>query len=332
MSAQEVRLRSGAMMRAECLAAPLDEADAAPLAALVNNHLEEPFLLEMLCGRVASPPRVRAMRATLDGRLAGTAWMAVGPTLPELGVIGGVATSPEFRGLGIATALVGHLCRTFDADGGRFLWLATASDVARRIYERLGFRLVAGQLMCRAAPGCAWEAGYRERLPVRARPAAWRDIAALVPLYAWPHECVVVDSGLPHLSTRVAGTRRCVGFFWRTWYASVARGGRWEVMENARGWLVASVVARPAGGRPGRLDLDFVWHPVYERDGRSLLGGFLERVCAGADVRPILWIADDDEWKRRVAGEMGFAPTAERREEASAGMRLSLRSWERVSK
>jgi len=328
MSARTVNLRSGAELHAECLEPPLPDDVAAPLAALVNAELEEPYVAHMLRGAVRGPLRMRAMRGVVGGELAGTAWMGARRGLPELAVIGGVATAPAFRRQGVATRLVTDLCRVFDSEGGRLLWLATASDIARRIYERLGFRTVAGELMCRAAPGSSPDDGFRVGPATRARPADWGVIAALVPLYARPHPCVFVDAGLPHLSTRLAGTRHCVGFFWRTWRDTVERGGRWLVLENSRGWLVASAVARPAAAR-GRIEVDFIWHPAYGREGRELLARLVERIRAEDGAGAALWIAEEDSWKRSAALEMGFSLSDERREATVAGRRLRLALWER---
>ena len=59
--------------------------------------------------------------------------------------MGGVATAETYRGQGLASAVVGAVCERFDSAAGRLLWLGTGNPAARRIYERLGFRLVAGQ-------------------------------------------------------------------------------------------------------------------------------------------------------------------------------------------
>jgi GNAT superfamily N-acetyltransferase len=75
------------------------------------------------------------------GRLASVARAQV--ALPSVWLIGGVLTLPEFRDLGLSTDVMRLAVRSALAAGARpALYVREENDVARRIYDRLGFRLL----------------------------------------------------------------------------------------------------------------------------------------------------------------------------------------------
>ena len=55
------------------------------------------------------------------------------------GYINSLYTSPEYRGRGIATALMDRLVADAKAHGARRLWVG-ASRMGRRVYQKYGFR------------------------------------------------------------------------------------------------------------------------------------------------------------------------------------------------
>ena len=326
--------------RIDTLTAPLEQAEAEEFARFVNTPLDEPFLAELLNGRLPAgdveerrtrPFEVAALRATSGGELVGTAWMGRRRGRVQNGVIGGVVTAPAFRRQGIATAMCRRLCALFDAGGGALLWLASMSAGARRLYEGLGFRIVAGQLMCRRAAGVEVGEGFVRGAAVTARAAHWGDMASVAPLYGLPHECVCIDAGAPHLSTRVAGTKSCVGLFRHVWRTSVAQGGRWELLVNEYGWAVGSATARrvrEAAESP--MWLDFVWHPVYQDEGRAFVAEFVARIEGETGRSVELRVCADDAWKESEARLLGYAPKPGRGGALTyEGRRFSLRTWTR---
>jgi hypothetical protein len=217
----------------------------------------------------------------------------------------------------VATTLVGGACERFDAAGGRLLYLGTMNPAARRIYERLGFRPIDARpenppgetsILCRAAPGAAPDEGFAPGRRVVARPASWRDMAAVAPLYLWPHPCVLADAAIALPSSRVVAPRRCVRIFWELW-KSVEQGGRWSVLENESGWLVASALARPepAPAGPSRaFSVDFFWHPDYSVEAAGFVAAWLEEVEAAAGRPCAMLVCEGDAWKMREARKLGF--------------------------
>jgi GNAT superfamily N-acetyltransferase len=95
---------------------------------------------------VLVPAGLRWFVAHLDGRRAGYAGLL---SLSRVGYVEGVVTMPGFRGRGVASATVARAIRASTEAGDRALFLLTDPDGnARRLYERLGFRVAA------AVEGC----------------------------------------------------------------------------------------------------------------------------------------------------------------------------------
>jgi len=186
MSKMRCRLSSGAEFVMECHHAPIAEELAVAFAAKVNADLDEYFLKDLLRGHVPGPVSARIICGAVNGRLIGTSWCGWRRSLPALGMVAGVTTSEQFRSQGMATALCEEQCERFAADGGRLLWLAPTTQSAQRIYERLGFEVVTGKLMCRRFAGSELNEGFAPGQRVNSRNADWGDLAPLAPLYAWP--------------------------------------------------------------------------------------------------------------------------------------------------
>lgn len=113
-----------------------------------------------------------------DGRLAGNASLMRNPAHPDTWVIGNVGTHPDYRGRGIATALVSTCLRYALARGGRWaaLQVTEANTSAIGVYARLGFAPMGtvvhyarpAQRYAPAAPGADAPA-------VAPRPLRWSD-------------------------------------------------------------------------------------------------------------------------------------------------------------
>ena len=111
----------------------LGEADAAEMAALA--HATEPGPWGSATHRYGAYYGIR-----MGGRLASMAGERL--RLPGLAELSGVSTWPEFRGQGLAAALVRRVVRGFVARGDTpFLHCYAANAGAVALYEKLGFRI-----------------------------------------------------------------------------------------------------------------------------------------------------------------------------------------------
>jgi ribosomal protein S18 acetylase RimI-like enzyme len=70
--------------------------------------------------------------------------VGAGSLLPAgpIAEIVGVATHPSFRRRGVAAILSAALARAHFAGGGEVCWLSAGDDLARRVYQRVGFQVI----------------------------------------------------------------------------------------------------------------------------------------------------------------------------------------------
>lgn len=118
-------------------ARPLSGADLEALRTFANSSEER-----LVRGyRELHPANERIFGAFQGPRLASVA--RIQAALPAVWIIGGVATLPEFRNLGLATDLTRLAIRQALAAGARpALYVLESNDVARRLYDRLGFTVL----------------------------------------------------------------------------------------------------------------------------------------------------------------------------------------------
>jgi ribosomal protein S18 acetylase RimI-like enzyme len=88
--------------------------------------------------------KIKTVCATMNGAMVGAgSLMLGGGETPELV---GVITAEPYRRRGIARTISQHLVREHLQSGGLAVWLTAADEIARRVYERIGFRVIGTQL------------------------------------------------------------------------------------------------------------------------------------------------------------------------------------------
>jgi ribosomal protein S18 acetylase RimI-like enzyme len=105
---------------------------------------EQRELLTRLCLAETADPRVTAFLARVDGRPAGRALLF---SDGGLGRVEAVRTLEPYRGRGIAAACVRAAVAASLASGALTYLYAEQGGAAQRLYERLGFRTVARDVM-----------------------------------------------------------------------------------------------------------------------------------------------------------------------------------------
>lgn len=196
-------------------------------------------------------------------RIAGTCRLTVSKADPRLGLVGDVATHPDFRGKGIARDLCSRAVCEFGKNGGKALFLATSNPSAECLYSSLGWHKLAGSnVMCKPIHGevCEeflmdyYKSGFD--LPVQVLQGSLRQCVPIVPLLITAHDSDLLDANAGMRSVRYAKQLSCEGLYGR--YAGIA--GAWFAAERADG---AAVGLSSASILDGSCCIDAFAHPYY---------------------------------------------------------------------
>ena len=266
-------------------------------------------------------------------RLAGTCLVTTSDRLPILGGVGEVATAPEFRRSGMATRLCAQAVEEFRANGGEAVFLGSGIPAADRIYERLGWRKLAGaNVSANITNGDSPEAFlvdyFRDQGEASVWPATPEDRIPMVPLLHVPHDWRVLDANARMYSTRYCVQRRCMGLFGM--YRAVVRDGRgaWFAARTSRGRTVGMSTARldDAGG----CQVDGFAHRYY----LELLDDLIRTAMDWGTARgaALCWavIATLDEEKRALFEALGFRETGPADEFDLDGVKVGAMRLERA--
>lgn len=163
--------------------------------------------------------------------------------------IGNMAVHPDWQGRGIASVLMKAALEAVSARGGRWVGLEVQADnqVARRLYEQLGFCEVGRTLHMLRPAGLLW-AGNPPSHPALRRGRS-RDSAALIELV----QAVVPRPHRPLLELRKENYRPC----WERALDRWLEGRRevWWVAEENAVLLGAVRALRERGRRPDLLEV-----------------------------------------------------------------------------
>ena len=248
------------------------------------------------------------------GKVIGTSHLTISELAPELGGLGEVGTAEEFRGGGIAGALCGRGRDDFVSAGGQALVLGTGNPAAMRVYERLGWRKVAGAnvmaLIGDGRPVREFLAGYFGHGDVATVAVGTAgDRIGMIPLLVYPHDEQVLDANLGLYSTRYAVQKSCMGLYPR--YETLAADGRgaWFVGRTAYGCLPGMSTARLdyADG----CQVDGFTHPGHGEVWESLLEAAIAWAAdhGAASCWSRVLIEDEDRISRFE--DMGFGRDGE---------------------
>ena len=250
----------------------------------------------------------------IDKRMAGTCLVIRSPAMPELGGFSEVATSPQARRTGIATALSRQARDDFREAGGEVLFLGTVNPDAARIYFRLGWRKLAGanvmvNVTAEETPEEYLLNFFRELGPAKVGPASPGDRIPMIPLLLSPHDWQGLDLNVDMLSTRYAVQDSCLGLYRR--YSAMAKDGpgAWFCARTESGRVIGVSSAHVMDDEGCRVD-GFT-HLNHLDSWNPLLQSAIEW-CTRTNASPI-WtsVSFEDEEKLALFESMGFRQTGQ---------------------
>ena len=277
---------------------------------------------EALLGEDMPDARITVYTRRIGERLAGACLVASSDSMPALGGLGEVATTPEARRTGIATALTQQALDDFRERGGQALFLGTVNPAAARIYHRLGWRKLAGaRLMLHVPNGDSPEEFlvdyFREMRgeAVTVRAPSPADRAPMIPLLVSPHDWQVLDFNVGVMSTRYAVQDSCLGLYRR--YAAIAGDGRgaWFCAGTDSGRVVGLSTARLDGS--GGCRVDAFTHRHHATIWQDLIQAAVDWAVDGNIAHIYADVSIEVEEKRSLFESAGFG-------RASAGAPFDL--------
>ncbi|MCY4579286.1 MAG: GNAT family N-acetyltransferase [Chloroflexi bacterium] len=272
---------------------------------------------EALLGHESPDARITVYTRRIDGELAGACLVASSDTMPSLGGLGEVGTSPAARRTGIATALTQQALDDFRERGGQALFLGTVNPTAARIYHRLGWRKLAGaNLMVNVSNGESPEEFFVDYFRairgkvVNVRMPSPADRAPMIPLLVSPHDWHALDLNTGMMSTRYAVQDSCLGLYRR--YAAMAGDGRgaWFCASTDAGHVVGLSTARLDEDGNG-CRVDGFTHRNHQQSWHALIQAAVEW---GADRKAAPLYAEvsvEDDEKRALFESAGFTDAVE---------------------
>ncbi len=248
--------------------------------------------------------------------LAGTCGIMTPRANSEFAGIGEVATRPEYRGRGIA----GRLCREaldeFAANGGEVVFLGTENPGAARIYQRLGWRRIAGSTVYAnvVSGGSPEEYSvdyFRTPSPVNivAGDASMR--VPMIPLLLTPHDWQVLDGNLPTpmVSTRYAMQNSCMGLCRKYYYLVKRDDAEWFAAKTSDGRLVG--IATAFIDAENICHVDGFIHKQFSDSYHALITAAIDWRQQRDSTGFVTRLSVEDEEKREEFEGLGFRYGAE---------------------
>ena len=269
---------------------PLSAGLADELAGFWQEIFETPFeeSREVLGNGVEVGRNRDVVWVVRDGDdLAATCHLTVGASQPELGGLGGVATSTTHRRQGLAERLCREARDLFRENDGRAVFLGTVNPAAARVYFRLGWRRLAGStVMLNVTEDISPEEflvdWFREaRGGVTVEKGTANARLSIIPLLLVPHDEQVLDANIDLLSTRYAVQNSCMGLYPRL-TELIATGGAWFAAWTDQVRLVGLSTARPVGRVYSSSRPVFLAQPAGSVDGMG--SGAVRDTGPGSDV------------------------------------------------
>jgi GNAT superfamily N-acetyltransferase len=262
-------------------------------------------------------------------QLVGTSHLTYGLDSVSLGGLGEVATHPRFRKRGIADLLCRDALNDFSAAGGEALFLGTVNPAATRVYQRLGWKRLAGTTVMANVVGAETAEDFlvdyfRGAGPARIEAATPGHRVPMIPLLVMPHDWKVLDALTGMSSTRYVIQNSCMGLYPRYEALRSAQNGTWFGARTPSGRLVGLCSLRMEA--PERAQVDGFTRPSQSALWVTLLESAMTWAGERGARRFTSRVCLEDEEKLQGFESLGF-----RRVESAQPFALDHRQVRSVS-
>lgn len=249
-------------------------------------------------------------------QVASTCFMMHSKTMPALAGFGEVATAPECRGQGLATALCSQAVADFHSAGGKAFFLGTVNPIAARVYQRLGWRKLAGanvmvNLTADLSPEEFLVDYFRHPDQVTVGRAGPEIRVPMIPLILTPHDSQVLDANVGLYSCRYRTQNSCMGLYPRYVRALPEGIGAYFAASTTDGRVVGLATARDAEhtGDGSTYQIDGFVHQRFAAVWPALIKAASEWAYTQGAIALYAQIAAEDDQKQAVFQALGFAYT-----------------------
>ncbi len=303
-------------LRYETLATPLREDLAGRLLSMWAGIFEVPYdsFRPILLGDESEWNDDTHYLAWDGEEVVGSSHLTVPKADRRLGGLGEVATPAPYRGRGIATELCRQARDAFFDQGGEALFLGTENPVARRVYERLGWKqlvgsTVMGNFRTATGPEDFLKRYFTTEGPFEAVTGSPRFRIPLIPLALIPQNRFVLDANTGLGSTDHFVQRFCMSLYPRYQRITTEDRGAWFAAVSGAGLLVGLLTA--VMDRRHTCWLDGFTHPSVREVWHTLIDAGIEWATRNKAVATAARVVLDDGPKKEMFEKMGFEAAGE---------------------
>ena len=303
-------------LRYETLATPLREDLAGRLLSMWAGIFKASYdsFRPILLG-AASEWNEDTFYLAWDGEeVVGSSHLTVPRADRRLGGLGEVVTPAHYRGLGIATEVCRRARDSFFEQGGEALFLGTDNPVARRVYERLGWKqlvgaTVMGNFRTATGPEAFLKRYFTAEGLFEAMAGSPRFRIPMIPLALLPQSPLVLDANTGLGSADHFVQRSCMSLYPRYQRITAEDRGAWFAAVSEEGLLVGLSTAV----MDERLTcwLDGFTHPSFREIWPTLIDLGIEWATRNKAAATAARVASDGGRKQEMFEQMGFEATGE---------------------
>ena len=263
-----------------------------------------------LHGDYSTTLTIVSLIARVDGRPVASATVNFAKKSPEVCLLGNVVTLEPFRRQGVGVALTNAAVDYGFQSGCQVAYLGS-SRLRGNVYERSGFKRLAGYIMRRSASesGCCEGKWFEAGQATTIRSAVWGDMPGLVSLLVQPLQSAVIDYPRGLMSIKYADPVRCVSAFAVVHDQVEQRGGVMLILASRKGSRVfglGTLTPDPAPGREHRAVVDVTTHDEYHKHMGEMLNRLHEE-AVHRDIKVLrACVAAGDTVKASALSQAGF--------------------------